>query len=179
MRNTIFNRTLILLLGCFLIVTIACQKTSSADKEQDTATEMAYDENANAHQDISRAVSKATMTNKRILLVFGANWCPWCRALHKLFETNAEIHQYLQDHFEVVLINVGHRDKNADLNEKYGNVWANGIPVIVILDSNGEYLATQETGSLEYSKEESKEKGHNPEKVMNFLHKWSNPLQST
>jgi|Deesub1362B_J571_1020462.scaffolds.fasta_scaffold03594_2 thioredoxin-related protein len=156
------------------------EETLQAQKEEAKGEQLRpYDETADAHQDIQRAIERASMTNKRILLIFGANWCPWCVALHKLFETNEQIHSYLQKHFEVVLIDVGKKDKNLDLNEKYGNPIQNGIPVIVVLDSNGEFLAVQETGSLEKPVKEGEEKGHDPEKVMQFLRKWGERPQSS
>ena len=38
------------------------------------ASEPIYDEQADAHRDISAAIAKATKSEKRVVLIFGANW---------------------------------------------------------------------------------------------------------
>ena len=119
-----------------------------------------------AHR-IEKAVETATKENKRILLIFGARWCVWCRALHHLITTNTDVMEVLDKYYEVVSIDVGHKDKNMDINEKYGNPIENGLPVMVVLDEKGNHLTTQETGSLECEDETIKE--HEPSKVLDFL----------
>jgi len=167
-------------IGIFALGLTACQrKQEQVAKIKQSSETPVYDEQADARVDITRAIDRASMTNKRILLVFGANWCQWCRALHHLFESDAEIHQYLKRHFEVVLIDVGRRNKNMDLNEKYGNPVANGLPVIVVLDSAGHLLATQETGVLELPQVKEKEYGHDRTKVLDFLRHWGETVQTT
>ncbi len=129
-----------------------------------------YDEQAVAREDIEKAVERAHKEEKRILLIFGANWCPWCRAFHQLLEMDVKIKEVVETYYEVVFIDVGRKDKNMDVNERYGNPLQFGLPVIVILDKKGEYLTTQETGILE--NEDKTTKGHNPEKVLTFLETW-------
>src|SRR5258708_35493806 len=43
-----------------------------------------YPENANAHEEIQHALAAAA-PNKRVILVFGANWCGDCFALDYAF----------------------------------------------------------------------------------------------
>ncbi len=158
----------------------ACQQRKErSEKPQSIDTAQVYDEQADARLDINHAIDRAGMTNKKILLIFGANWCSWCKSLHHLFETDQEIRQYLKQHFEVVLIDVGRRDKNMDLSGKYGNPVDNGLPVIVVLDSAGNYLATQETGALELPPSQEHKYGHDRTKVLNFLRHWGETIQAT
>lgn len=131
-----------------------------------------YDSTANAEQDIQNAIKAAKMENKRVLLMFGANWCPWCQRLHHLIETNERVNQYLHEHYELVLVDLGKRDRNMQIDKRYGSPNKLGIPVFVILDSNGNQIHTQETGALEYPKGSAK-KGHDPDKVMRFLKEWA------
>ncbi len=131
-----------------------------------------YDVHADAKEDIAAAISRAQAGQKRILLIFGGNWCPWCQRLHHLFETNAVIKEYLQTHFELVLVDLGKRDHNMDVDEKYGHPNKLGLPALVVLDSDGLQLCSQETGSLEFPKDHQL-KGHDPEKVLQFLRSWS------
>ena len=119
--------------------------------------------------DISRAIEQTGQNGKNILLMFGGNWCSWCHRLHKLFLQNEIIHDFLFQNYILVMVEVGKKDKNLDLNEKYGNPYQHGFPVLVVLDKDGRQLHTQETGSLEYTAEESTEKEHNPDRVLQLL----------
>ncbi len=154
-----------------IMFALSCSKSPSPEKQSGkSSSRPAFDETADARAEILRAMDAARYSGKRILLIFGANWCPWCRSLHELFESDSEIRQICQRHFRVVWIDVGKKDRNLDLNERYGNPLRYGIPVIVVLDADGRKLAVQETGSLEQNTPEKK--GHDREKVLNFLRKW-------
>jgi thiol-disulfide isomerase/thioredoxin len=97
--------------------------------------------------DIKTALAAAKQDGKLVLLDFGANWCPDCLVLNKLFEDPA-VHPYLQDHFRVVRIDVGVFDRNLDTAKKYGNPIEKGIPAVVILTSNETMIATTKDGAL-------------------------------
>ncbi|MEJ2636646.1 MAG: thioredoxin family protein [Calditrichia bacterium] len=129
-----------------------------------------YDPTADAHKEIAHAIKMAQEKDQHILLMFGANWCPWCRALHKLMESNAAINEYLKQNYQIVLVDVGRKDKNLDLNTRYGEPIKLGLPALVVLDRNGKQLVLQETGALETH--DPAVKGHDPQKVMEFLEKW-------
>src|SRR5262249_10568765 len=109
-------------------------------------------------------VAQAKKENKRVLLQFGANWCPWCHKLNKLFETDKGIHDELSGHFVVALIDVN-KGHNKDLIMKYGTEKL-GLPFIVIVDADGKHVTTQNSDQLEEGKQ------HSPEKVTAFLKKW-------
>ncbi len=105
-----------------------------------------------------------------MLLQFGANWCGWCHRLHGLFKDNSEIAKTLKDNFVVVLIDVDQvegKPHNQDVVQRYRNPTRFGLPVLVVLDSNGKQLTTQDTGKLEEGDH------HDPKKVMAFLEKWT------
>ena len=148
-----------------------CQKTKNEPVNNEKPK--IYNETADAGMDIEAAVGKAQEEGKHVLLMFGGNWCVWCHRLHHLFETHEDVHESLKQNYVLVLIDVGKRDKNLDLNEKYGNPFQHGFPVLVVLDEEGNQLWTQETGSLEKPIQEGIEKGHDPEKVLAFLKKWA------
>jgi len=159
------------LLLCLLFM-VSCEKKES-DKNKVNMKDKIYNENADAKEDILNAIDSARQSGKNILLMFGGNWCVWCHRLHQLFSENEDINKILQESYILVMIDVGKRDKNLDLNEKYGNPYSLGFPVLVILDKEGNQIHTQETGSLEYAKEETAKKGHDPERVMNLLKTWA------
>ena len=107
-----------------------------------------------------------------MILDFGANWCIWCHRLHGTFESDAAVSKALDTGFVVVMVDVNTRNgtkRNADLNLKYGNPIEHGIPVLVVLDSDGKQLTTKDTGELEDGE------GHSPAKILAFLAAWAPP----
>ncbi len=132
-----------------------------------------YDPAADGFALVRAAQDQARAGHQRVLLDFGANWCPWCHALHRLFTTEDRIRRRLASGFVVVMIDVNRRHgpaRNAALNERYGNPVRFGLPVLVVLDADGRPLVTQETGSLEMG---DGTEAHDPAKVLAFLEKWA------
>ncbi len=107
-----------------------------------------YDESADGSKQIAEALATAAKEHKRVLLMFGANWCGWCHKLHTLFETDQNISDVLKANFVVVMIDVN-KGHNSAVDASYGNPTQHGLPVIVILDADGKQLTTEDTGLLE------------------------------
>lgn len=129
-----------------------------------------YDPTANGEHDIAAALKQAKTEQKHVLLDFGANWCPWCRKLHHTFQTAPEVRDQLARDFVLVYIDVNMRHgvkRNSDVNLRYGNPIHEGLPVLVVLDADGQQLVTQETGALEDGDH------HDPKKVAAFLARWA------
>jgi len=124
-----------------------------------------YDTTADAKEQIAAALKTAQAENKRVILKFGANWCGWCHKLSGLLKTNAELAQLVKDNYVLVLIDVD-KQHNADTVKKYDSPTKHGLPVLVVLDTDGTPLHTQDTGKLEEGKH------HDPAKVKAFLEKW-------
>lgn len=124
-----------------------------------------YDEKADASKQIADALVVAKKENKHVLLQFGANWCVWCHVLHHLFDSNKAVHKILQSGYVVVLVDVnnGHNETTV---EKYGQPTQFGLPVIVVLDSDGKQIVTQSV--VEFGENG----GYSPQKVSDFLNKW-------
>ena len=124
-----------------------------------------YDTAADGKEQITAALKTAKAEHKRVILKFGANWCGWCHKLSGLLKTNTELAQLVKDNYVLVLIDVD-RKHNADTVEKYGNPTQHGLPVLVVLDTDGTQLTTQDTGKLEDGPR------HDPAKVKAFLETW-------
>jgi thiol:disulfide interchange protein len=128
-----------------------------------------YDRTADGNQQIADALKTAQRDHKRVLLMFGANWCGWCHKLQGLFDSNKDIARTLLYEYELVHVDVesvAGKQHNADVNERYGNPIRHGLPVLVVLGADGKQLHTQETGALEEGDH------HNPQRVADFLKKW-------
>jgi len=91
-------------------------------------------------KDIAAALDKARADQRFVLIDFGADWCPDCRVLGKLFE-DASVAPFLAANFHVVHVDVGRRDKNGDVVAKYGATSGDWIPAIVVLASDGTVVA--------------------------------------
>jgi thiol:disulfide interchange protein len=106
-----------------------------------------FDESADAHKDIHRALAQAKSDAKLVLLDFGANWCPDCVALSRLFDHQL-VKPFLEANFLLLKINVGRKDRNQDLCRQYDAPVTKGIPAIVVLDATGQVLAATHNGEL-------------------------------
>jgi thiol:disulfide interchange protein len=136
-----------------------------------------YDPQADGFVLINTALQQARAENKRVLLDFGANWCPWCHLLHQVFTADDSVRRKLAAGYVVVMIDVNKRKgpaRNAAVNEQYGNPIKAGLPVLVVLDAGGRPLVTQETGAFEKS---GQAEADDPAKVLVFLEKWSPPTR--
>jgi thioredoxin-related protein len=128
-----------------------------------------YDTKADGNVQVATALKKAAAEHKNVMLVFGANWCPWCHRLHDKFVSDAAVAKALKKNFEVVEIDVNTRNgtkRNADVNARYGDPIANGVPMIVVLDSTGKQLTTLSTDELEEGS------GHSAKKILAFIDLW-------
>ena len=127
-----------------------------------------YDEKADAGAVIDAAIAKAARNNRRVLVQWGANWCPWCHLLHEAMGTDAALKHELSYEYDVVLVDVGRFDKNMDLAARYGaELKKTGIPYLTVLDGAGKVIVNQESGALE-SKEPGKQE-HDRAAVLKFL----------
>jgi thioredoxin 1 len=105
-----------------------------------------YDEKADAAADVQHALAAAQADHKKILLVFGANWCEDCRALDKAMHGSSR--HLIDRQFEVVKIDVGNFDKNLALANRFGNPIAKGIPSVVVVGSSSQVLYATKEGEL-------------------------------
>jgi hypothetical protein len=119
-----------------------------------------------AKAEISEALASAAKDRKRVILVFGANWCYDCHVLDATFHSKA-IAPLVNENYHVVHVNVGDEDKNLDLAEKYGVPLKKGIPGLAVLDPDGKVVYSQKEGEFENSTRFS------AADVTAFLRKWA------
>jgi protein disulfide-isomerase len=105
-----------------------------------------YDEQADAAADVRHAIAAAQVDHKKVLLVFGANWCPDCRALDKAMHGSSQ--NLIEREFDVVKIDVGNFDKNLSLANRYGNPIGKGIPAVVVVGARNQVLYSTKGGEL-------------------------------
>lgn len=106
-----------------------------------------YDERADATKVISSAKVEAQIKKLPVVIIFGANWCPNCRALSEEIEHGKNATQ-IRTEFKVVKINVGNFDTNLEVANAYGNPISGGIPGAAILSSEGKLMYVTKPGEL-------------------------------
>jgi thioredoxin-related protein len=129
-----------------------------------------FDPARDAAKDVQDAIRLAQQTHKRILLDVGGEWCIWCHRLDSLFLQHKDLAEYLTNHYVVVKVNVSKENKNENFLSQYPKVA--GYPHLFVLDQEGKFLHSQDTGELEYPKNHPV-KGHDKKKVFRFLKKWA------
>lgn len=107
-----------------------------------------YDESAEPHRDLQRALVKARQSGKRVLVVFGANWCPDCRALDRELHGVGRTAALVRSRYEVVKVDVGRFDRNLDFAKLYGDPIGNGIPSVVVVTPTNEVVYQTRAGEL-------------------------------
>ncbi len=107
-----------------------------------------YDEYANASRDIAAAVVQATAANKRVLLVFGANWCADCRAFNSELDM-PDLGSLVAERFVVVKIDVALFKKNTDVAAKYSVPIRRGIPAVGVMAPDGAIVAVADGRRME------------------------------
>jgi thioredoxin 1 len=118
-----------------------------------------------AHAEISSALAAAAKDHKRVLLVFGGNWCYDCHVLDATFRSKS-FAPIVNANYHVLHINVGNYDANLDLADKYQIPLKKGVPSLAILDPDGTLVVSQKQGEFESTVRIG------PEDVLEFLKKW-------
>jgi thioredoxin 1 len=118
-----------------------------------------------AQAEISSALAAAAKDHKRVILVFGGNWCYDCHVLDATFRSK-EFAQLVNANYHVIHINIGNSDANLDLAKKYEIPLEKGVPSLAILDPDGKLVVSQKKGEFESTLKIG------PEDVVEFLKKW-------
>jgi thioredoxin 1 len=107
-----------------------------------------YPDPGEAQKDLDAALASAHIDHKRVLVVFGANWCYDCHVLDTTFRSK-DVAPLIAANYRVVHINTGDGDSNADLAERFGVPLKKGIPSLAVLDGDGRLITSQKQGEFE------------------------------
>jgi hypothetical protein len=124
-----------------------------------------YSTSVDAKSEIHEIEERAAREHKRVLLVFGGNWCYDCHVLDLAFHSG-DIEPTLDRNFLVAHIDIGEYDKNLDVAEKYGVPLKNGVPAVAVVDGADHLIFSQQAGEFESARSLS------PEPILAFLNKW-------
>ncbi len=129
-----------------------------------------YDPRASGDALVAAALTQARTEKKHVLLNLGANWCPWCRRLHRSLTGDPDVVRALDHDYVLVMVDLNSRHdpkRNTALNARYGDPLRLGLPVFVVLDAEGRQLATLPTAGL------SDSEGQPRERLLALLKQWA------
>ena len=158
------HRIIAALVLASVVMGLTYAQTKGTPKDDGTKREQ-FDPKKDSEKDLKDAVALAAKSHKRILLDVGGEWCSWCHKLDKFFQDNKDVSEFLHNNFIVVKINYSKENKTEKFLAKYPEV--KGYPHLFVLDGDGKFLHSQDTGALESGDH------HDHDKVFNFLKKWA------
>ncbi len=119
-----------------------------------------------AQAELQAALAKSAKEKKRVIVVFGGNWCYDCHVLDATFHSK-EFAPLVDANYVVVHINIGDDGKdNNDLAARLGVALDKGVPSLGVLDPDGKVVYAQKAGEFESTVKIG------PEDVRAFLEKW-------
>jgi len=125
-----------------------------------------YPDDADARADIKAAEEKAAAGHKRVILVFGANWCFDCHVLDLAFH-RPDFASTMAG-FEVVHVDIGpDGEKNGDLANQFDVPLNKGVPALAIIDGDGKLVVSQKNGEFEDARSMTSAA------VLEFLNRWN------
>jgi thioredoxin-related protein len=95
---------------------------------------------------VEAAQARAAASGKMLMVMFGANWCPDCLTLWGNLR-QSDCRSYVEEHFEIVSIDVGDAEKSAAVKRDLG-IDVNVIPLVVFYSPDGERLGDTLRGEL-------------------------------
>jgi len=90
------------------------------------------------YDDLNKSIELASRYNRKVLIIFGADWCPYCKTLKK------DISSLFTQKYVVSIIDI---EKNSGIVEEFK---IKGLPTSVMIDSNKKELARK----IGYKKQE-------------------------
>jgi thiol-disulfide isomerase/thioredoxin len=99
-----------------------------------------YDEAANANAVVAAARARARAHHKLLLIDLGGNWCADCRILAGTMDL-PEVKAFIDRHYELVTVDVGHFDKNLQIPAHYGITHRlEGVPSLLVVNPRTDAL---------------------------------------
>ena len=117
----------------------ADQAAKAEPRETDHPETRSFDESANAAVQLEAALERAQLSDKRVIVVMGANWCHDSRGLAGWF-TEPRFAAMLEPKYEILYVDVGQKDRNIDIAQRFGIKSIKGTPTVLVLSSEGALL---------------------------------------
>ncbi len=123
-------RLLLLALAVLAFFPVSAVAIESAVSEHPEARP--FEHSANAAAQVDAALARTQLTDKRVIVVMGANWCHDSRGLSGWF-AEPRFAAMLEAKYEIVYVDVGQRDRNLDIARRFGLKAIKGTPTVLVL----------------------------------------------
>ena len=162
----------------FVIVVALLSATMCAAQQPNTDTDVLtpvtvktdlYPANADAKKEIEGALIFAGNENKRVMLVFGGNWCYDCHVLDRALH-EGDAGKIVKESYLLVHVDIGEGDKNLDLVKKYETTLDFGVPTVVLLNGSGHVIYSSTKGEFEPARKMMKKD------LVGFLNEWKSAV---
>ena len=132
---------------CTAVISVAAALAAPAPKvgissfaQLQTPLPYPYDEAADANAVVAAARARARAHHKLLLIDLGGNWCADCRILAGTID-RPEVKAFVDAHYELVTVDVGHLDKNLQIPARYGiTKRLEGVPSLLVVDPKTDAL---------------------------------------
>ena len=169
MKSRILRVIALCVCGVFSAAFVAAQQPLGNDTLKPvTAKTDLYPANADATKEIEAALKTAHSENKRVILIFGGNWCYDCHVLDQALH-EGEAAKIVKEKFLLVHVDIGEGDKNLDLIKKYETTLGSGVPTVVIIDDESRVVYSSTKGEFEAARRMMKKD------LVAFLNQWKHP----
>lgn len=158
--------TSLIFVACLAPAVAAQQQPSNDDVLKPIAVKTdLYPADADAKKEIEETVKAARAEKKRVMLIFGGNWCYDCHVLDQALH-EGEAGKIVKDRFLLVHVDIGEGDKNLDLLAKYKIPLEKGVPAVALLDGDSKLLYSSGEGEFEAARSMMKKD------LLSFLKRW-------
>jgi thiol:disulfide interchange protein len=137
----------LLVITCFL----AAHPAVGAEKNHPALGSKLYNPENDARVVFDSELAAAIDSNRYLMVVFGADWCPDCLKLYDNL-VSPDVASYMRDSMNFMTVDVGRKDRNIEFAEELGITVSNGIPVAVFFSPKGEVIGSTNNGELEPSR---------------------------
>lgn len=133
-----------------------------------------YDEQADAATLIREAITRARSDNRRVLVMWGENYCGFCSELHDLLEwEDPRLKALVAGEYELVKVDLGKgfsKTSHIDLAKSYStDIRAGGAPALTIIDpATGKSVASID-GKAALAKPMTMQRVYDDQKLYEFL----------
>lgn len=143
----------LLVITCFL----AAHPAVGAEQNHPAQGSKLYNPENDARVVFDSELAGAIDSNRYLMVVFGADWCPDCLKLYDNL-VSPDVASYMRDSMNFMTVDVGRKDRNIEFAEELGITVSNGIPVAVFFSPKGEVIGATNNGELEPSRSFSSKK---------------------
>ena len=98
-----------------------------------------YDRVIYTINDLNKFIEETINAKKQPIIIFGANWCPDCRIFSGTINI-PKIKSYINNHFEILYVDVQRYEVNMSLMEEYGIPSQEGIPRVLVFNYEKELI---------------------------------------